>query len=150
MQAVSRKLTFSLCISSLSNSLSFRAFASLCKSDGLFRSLLRESAGGDSESPYLEDTRVLAFSDNSIASLSGRDRGILSGSLEGTSLTSPPDVLSNGLLLSSARWVCSSRSSAGGTAEGPELSEGVRMGLGCTLSCLLSSESLRRLGDWSP
>lgn len=78
-------LTFSLCISCLSNSLSFWAFAILCKSDGSFRSLLKENAGGDSESPLLDDTRVLAFSDISIASLSGREGGTLSGNLEGTS-----------------------------------------------------------------
>lgn len=143
-----REFTLSLCISCLSNSLSFWAFASLCKSDGSFRSLLKENACGDSESSLLNDTRVLAFSDSSVATLSGREGGTLSGSLEGTSLTSLPDVLSNSL--TAGRWVCSSESSAGGSAEGPELSEEMRVGLGCTLGCLFSSEGLRRLGDWSP
>lgn len=144
------KLTFSLCNSCLSNSLSFLAFASLCKSEGSFRSLLKVYAGGDSESPLLDDTRVLAFSDISIDSLSGSEGGTLSVNLEGTSLTGLPDVLSNCLLPSDGGWVGSPESSARGTAEGPELSEGLRVGLGCTLGCLLSSESLRRLGDWSP
>lgn len=142
--------TFSLCISCLSNSLSFWAFASLCKSDGSFRSLLKENAGGDSESPLLDDTRVLAFSDISICSLSGKDGGAFSFSLGGTSLTWLFDVISNCLPLSAGRWICSSESSAGDTAKGPELSDEMRVGLGCSVGCLLSSEGLRRLGDLSP
>lgn len=81
-----QKLTFALCLSSLSNSLSFWAFASFCKSDGSFRSLLKDKAEADSESPLLDDTRVLALSDSSVDSLSGIHGGILSGGLGGTSL----------------------------------------------------------------
>lgn len=112
--------------------MSFWAFASLCKSEGSFKSLLSDSADGDSESLLLEDTRVLALSDSSMASLSGMMRG----TLEGASLT-------NCLPLSA-------EFSAGGTAEGALLSEGTCMGLGCTLVSLTSSECLRRLGDRSP
>lgn len=144
------ELTFSLWSSFLSNSLSFRAFASLCMSDGSFRSLLKENAADVGERPLLEDTKVLAFSDISKACLSGRTGGTLSANLKGASLLWLSDVPCNCLPLSADGWICLSESSAIATTEGPELSEGMRVGLGCTLACLLSSEGLRCLGDWSP
>lgn len=143
-------LCFSLCISCLSNSLSFWAFAILIMSEGSFRSLLKENAGVDSERPLLDEIRVFAFSDISLASLSGREGGTLSGSPDADSLTGLSEALSNCLPASFDRCVCSCESSAGRAAKGPELSQEMIVGLGCNLGCLLSSEGLRRLGDWSP
>lgn len=119
-------------------------------SEGSFRSLLREYAEGGSERLFSYDTRVFAFSEISVASLSGREGGTLSGSLEGASFTGLLEVLSSCLSLSAVRCVCSCKSSSTGTAEGPELSGEMIVALGCTFSCLLSSEGLLRRGDWSP
>lgn len=138
--------TFSLCNSSLSSSLSFWAFAILCKSARSLSSLLKEDAGGVSEYRLLDDTRVLAFSDISKASLSGREWGALSDNLEGISLSGLPVWFSAVLLLSAAGGDCSGESVAG-TGGSPGLSEGTTAALRGALVCLLSSELLRRLGD---
>lgn len=143
-------LCFSLCISCLSSSLSFWALTILCISDGSFRSLLKENAGADADRLLFDEIRVFAFSDISLASLSGREGGTLSVGAGGASLTGVSDVLWCCLPVSAGRCVCSCKSSAEGAATGPELSGEVIDSLGCTLGCLLSSEGRRRRGDRSP
>lgn len=76
------ELTVSLQRSCLSSSLSLRAFNILCTSDGSFRSLLRDIADGVIEVTFFDDMRVFAFSDISVASLSGIEGGTLSCALE--------------------------------------------------------------------
>lgn len=57
-------------------------------------------------------------------------------------------MLSRSLLLPSGELF--SKSSSGAITDGSEQSEGIREGLGWVLACLLSSESLRFLGDKGP
>lgn len=108
-------------------------------SDGSFKSLVKENLEDDGECLRLDVSRVLAFSDNSFTSLSGIEGCILSGGLGGTFMPLSAD----------SRLRCK-ESSAEETAAGPGVSEGTRAALGVTVGCLLSSEGLRRLGDWSP
>lgn len=124
--------TLSLCFSSLSSSLNFWAFASLCKSDGSLRSLLKDEADAEIDSPLLDETKVLAFSDISSVSLSGREGWALTGGLEEMSVT----WLSNCLPV-----FCSDASgpATAGSSEDPGV---VSL---CTSSCVLSSEG--RCGD---
>lgn len=133
LQGHSTALTLSLWTSFFIRSLSFCALASLCRSERSFRSRLRVNAAGDADSLILDDTRALALSDITKASLSGRDGGTLSGTLKVTSFT----------------WLPAA-SSAGATPGGSEQSERTREGLGWGLDCLFSSEGLRFLGDRGP
>lgn len=145
VQPGSSGLTLSLRTSSRSSSLSLRAFASLCKSDGSLRSLLRESAAADVEWLVLADTKVLALSDISVASLLGREGGTFSGTLKWLSLSWQADGVSDCWPTSPDWWDCFCESSV----PAAELSEETGLGSGWTLDCWLSSDGLRRLGDWS-
>lgn len=71
-------------------------------------------AAGDAESFIRVDTRALALSDIAMASLSGRERGTLSGTLKATSFAWIFTALSAHLF---------GKSSAGATSAGSELSE---------------------------
>lgn len=138
------ELTLSLCASSLSSSLSLRAFASRCKSDGSFRSLLRENAAADVERPILDDANILALSDISLTFFLGREGGTFSGTLKWLSLTRQSEVVSRHSPVSAGWWDRFCKSSVAAA----ELSEGTR-GLGRILGCWLSSDGLRLLVDGS-
>lgn len=59
-------------------------------------------------------------------------------------------MFSTCLLRSAGRWVGFGESSDGESDEGPGFSEETGLTFGCILCCFASSESLLRLGDWSP
>lgn len=153
-------LTFSLFISCLSSSLSFRALASLCRSVGSFRNLLSlDFPGASPVSPPDTDlaTRVLALSDTEIPSLSGReDDGTISNGVDGPLMVGGFFRRSNWILpLPAACGVCCDEDESS-TATfprevvvGPGEAGDSGLGLGCPLDCLLPPEGLR-LGDLMP